>query len=62
MKSDDSYDILYDYSIRALKERVEEKKTKGWRCLGGAFQVPHRENNQTKMYWHQTMEKKEGVL
>ncbi len=63
MIKDDSYDILYDKSIKALKARVEDKKKRGFKCIGGVFIHDQAESNGTEKIkipiFYQAMEKKE---
>ena len=63
----DTYDILYDKSIKMLKSRVEDKKMRGFRCVGG-IEIHDRfetsadgEKNITTIFY-QAMELKEPQI
>ena len=57
MTKNDTYDILYDITIKALKGRVEEKKMKGWHCAGGVFIKYNANKSEDGKIYYQALEK-----
>jgi len=60
LTKNDTYDILYDITIKALKGRVEGKKMKGWHCVGGVFIEGSANKMENEKIYYQTVEKNYG--